>query len=83
MAAHAMPTVTDAINEKIVRRDMSFSFHSCRKTHPSVAGLDDFGTSRAGEPQPAAERCALCCCFVDLDQQGSLELRASEQLTAR
>jgi hypothetical protein len=66
-----MPTITDAINEKIVRRDMLFS-HSCQKTHPLVAGLDDFGTSRAGEPQPAAERCALCRCLVDLDQHGRL-----------
>jgi hypothetical protein len=67
-----MPTKTDAINEKIVRRDMLFSFYSCQKAYPLVAGLDGFGTSRAGEPQPAAERCALCRCLVDLDQHRRL-----------
>src|ERR1700677_3004942 len=72
MATHAMPTITDAVNEKIVRRDMLLSFYSCQKAYPLVAGSDDFGTSRAGEPQPAAELCALCRCLVDLDQHGHI-----------
>jgi hypothetical protein len=55
-----MPMITDANNEKIIRRDMItvLSFHSCRNALFLVAGLDDPGTSCAGEPQPAAERCA-------------------------
>jgi hypothetical protein len=65
-----MPTITDAINEKIVRRDMLFSFYRCQKADTLVAGLDDFGTSRRAAP--AAERCALCHCFVDLDQHRHL-----------
>jgi hypothetical protein len=67
-----MPMITDAVNEKIVRRDMLFSFYRCQKAYPLVAGLDDFGASLAGEPQPAAERCALCRCLVDLDQHSRL-----------
>jgi hypothetical protein len=67
-----MLTITDAVNEKIVRRDMLFSFYRCQKAYPLVAGLDDFGTSLAGEPQPAAKRCALCSRFVDLDQHSRL-----------
>jgi len=43
MAMHAMPTITDANNEKIV----------VEKPNALVAGLDDPGTSCAGEPQPA------------------------------
>jgi hypothetical protein len=68
MAAHPMPTITDAISEKIVRRDMLFSSHNRQKADPLAAGLDDLGTSLAGEPLPGAERCALCRCLVDLNQ---------------
>jgi hypothetical protein len=86
MAAHVVPTITDTINEKIVRRDMLFSFYSCQKAYRLVAGLGDFGTSRAGEPQPAAERCALCRCLVDLDQHkrpGTACIRTLHQTRVR
>ncbi len=67
---HAIPTKTDAANEKIFRCDMiAFLYYTiAKKRNSPVAGLDDFGTSRAGEPQPGCKRHASCHCLVDLDQ---------------
>jgi len=54
MAMHAMPIITDANNEKIVRRDMITVLPCTVAEKPySSDRLDDPGTSCAGEPQPA------------------------------
>jgi hypothetical protein len=66
MAMHAMPTIAEAANEKIVRYDMFTVLPGLpKKPIPPVAGLEN---ELRQEPQPAAERCALCQCLVDLDQ---------------
>jgi hypothetical protein len=48
-----MPMMTDAANEKIVRRDMITVLPGLPKKRIAPAPLDDFGTSCAREPQPS------------------------------
>jgi hypothetical protein len=51
---HPMPMMTDAANEKIVRRDMITVLPRLPKKRVPAAPLDDFGTSCAKAPQPAS-----------------------------
>jgi hypothetical protein len=70
MVMHATPMIAEAANEKMVRRDMVTVLPRLPKS--LFLQSPDRRTSCAREPQPAAQRRALCQCLVDLDQQSHL-----------
>jgi hypothetical protein len=64
---HPMPMMTDAANEKIVRRDMITVLPRLPKTRipPAPSDLEQIAPESRNLPP---QHCALCHGFVDLDQ---------------